>query len=395
MMEKSVRPRLFLDYLHLQGFKSIYDLKVDINRGLNILIGKNGAGKSNFLECLKLAMGPEFDYSHTPFKFLQLGLSDSEEKKFTLELSRIIQKDILEIERPSYRHSVKQSLFFNGKKIYDNLQKSSFKFDDRTIKTNNIASINHLFIRIGSYRLSPLYVEFNLPKNLECIDEAGNLIISTAEYDVWETPTSLEFIEDIFFDIEMYYLHGDDVGKLSKNVFLKYLKVPDNILKNLKRFTPIQDVRFHENINFYRNEKEIIIDNLKLDFKVHNSWVPWSQLSDGTKRLFYMIAEITNTDSSVILIEEPELGIHPHQFNLTMDFLKEQSKDKQIIISTHSPKALDHLSNDELENILITSYSPKLGTQIKHLSTSQKKKAVSYTKEVGFLSDYWLLSDLE
>jgi predicted ATP-dependent endonuclease of OLD family len=41
-------PRLFLSNVHLKGFKSIEDTSIDFKKGLNILIGKNGSGKSNF-----------------------------------------------------------------------------------------------------------------------------------------------------------------------------------------------------------------------------------------------------------------------------------------------------------------------------------------------------------
>ncbi|HRG89368.1 MAG TPA: AAA family ATPase, partial [Chitinophagales bacterium] len=97
----------------------------------------------------------------------------------------------------------------------------------------------------------------------------------------------------------------------------------------------------------------------------------------------------------LILVEEPELGIHPHQFHLVMQFLKEQAETKQIIISTHSPQALNYLNEDELSNILITKYDAKKGTQVKHLTKPQINKAKKYMKEVGFLSDYWMMSDLE
>ena len=123
--------------------------------------------------------------------------------------------------------------------------------------------------------------------------------------------------------------------------------------------------------------------------------MPWSQLSDGTKRLFYLITEITNWTGGLILVEEPELGIHPRQFHLLMQFLKEEAEEKQIIMSTHSPQALNFLEESELLHILITYYDQKKGTLIKHLSTSQISKAKKYMKEVGFLSDYWMLSDLE
>jgi len=48
----SDRPRIFLYKVHLKGFKSIEDLSIDFQKGLNILIGKNGSGKSKFVEVL-------------------------------------------------------------------------------------------------------------------------------------------------------------------------------------------------------------------------------------------------------------------------------------------------------------------------------------------------------
>ena len=193
----------------------------------------------------------------------------------------------------------------------------------------------------------------------------------------------------MFYDDE-----SNKIRDIKKEDVLNQLKVKEKIIENLKVYTSIEDARFSNNINLYNDEKSVIIENIKLEFKINGSWLPWSQLSDGTKRLFYIISEVTNS-TGLILIEEPELGVHPHQFNLLMNFLKEQSEDKQIIISTHAPKALDHLSPDELNNILITSYSSKKGTQMRHLTLKEVKKAKRYAKEVGFFSDYWLLSDLE
>jgi predicted ATPase len=108
-----------------------------------------------------------------------------------------------------------------------------------------------------------------------------------------------------------------------------------------------------------------------------------------------MISEITDQDDGFVLLEEPELGIHPHQFHLIMNFLKEQSETKQIIISTHSPQSLDTLSKEELDNISIAYFDSKKGSKVKKLNTRQKNKAIKYMDEVGFLSDYWMLSDLE
>ena len=200
----------------------------------------------------------------------------------------------------------------------------------------------------------------------------------------------------LFYNLENSF--GDELDKLIKinrELILKELKIPVKIKENLKKYSPIKDVRFSENINIYKDDKIIRIENLKIEFKINGYWMPWSQLSDGTRRLFYIISEVTNQESGFVLLEEPELGIHPHQFHLLMQFLKEESENKQIIVSTHSPQALNFLSEDELSNILIANYDLKKATQIRHLTDAQINKAKKYMTEVGFLSDYWTLSDLE
>ena len=40
----------YISRVHLKGYKSIRDLEIDFKPGLNIIIGPNGSGKTNFLE---------------------------------------------------------------------------------------------------------------------------------------------------------------------------------------------------------------------------------------------------------------------------------------------------------------------------------------------------------
>ncbi|RZK13568.1 MAG: ATP-binding protein, partial [Hymenobacter sp.] len=93
--------------------------------------------------------------------------------------------------------------------------------------------------------------------------------------------------------------------------------------------------------------------------------------------------------------EEPELGIHPHQLHLLLNFLREQSEKHQLIITTHSPQVLDMLREDELDRITICELHKTKGTQFRKLKKTQQDDARRYMREVGFLSDYWRLGDLE
>lgn len=392
--------RLILKHLHLQGYKSIEDLKVELKDGLNVLIGKNGAGKSNFLDCVNQVTRLLYrNVPNLPCRYVKINLLASDNNFFTIELTRLSQKHAHSIDRESSNALINKRFFINDDLIYDNSNQDDvlahIHFDNSEYDFKGNMGI--LLQRMQYIPFYPLNIEFSIPHQIDCVNVPGILKIPFDVTEIWDVPESFLFIVHLFYDL-MSSDFGEKISKtksLIKSSLLKQLKLSPNILNNLNVYSPIQDVRFNQNINIYTDDKMFIVENLKLDFKVNNTWMPWSQLSDGTKRLFYLISEISNKENGLILIEEPELGIHPHQFNLLMTFLKEQSQEKQIILSTHSPKALDHLSEDELDNILVASYTKKSGTQIKHLSAAQKKKATAYMKEVGFLSDYWTLSDLE
>ena len=115
-------------------------------------------------------------------------------------------------------------------------------------------------------------------------------------------------------------------------------------------------------------------------------------MSDGAKRLFYIISEVT-VNSGPCLVEEPEIGIHPSQYRKILNFLKEQAEDKQIIITTHAPKSLDILEDEELNRIILTRYEKDLGTKMRHLSKEEQEHAVKFMLEESFfLSDFWTLT---
>jgi predicted ATPase len=391
------RPRVYLNKVHLKGFKSIEDVTIDFQKGLNILIGKNGSGKSNFMEVINIALSSKRE-NRLPFKSSRLEFKSIDNHDFVLEVER---EALIKSEKGylSDRIGFVESFSIDDRMIFDNSKNGSvrFKYNDRIIFFNNIPFV---FTQLGYRFYSVLYIKFDLPKELGCIESPGviNIVEEEDGYWDWNFPNSLRFLDDMLFDLQFKFVENEDNSIEFKDItsmdIIEKLKVDQIIIDNLRLYSSIEDVRVNDNISIYYQENTLAIDNVRLDFKVNGNWLPWSLLSDGTRRLFYIIAEVTNSEG-LAFIEEPELGVHPHQFHLLMSFLKEQSEHKQIIISTHAPKALDHLTFEELNNILITYYDPEKGTQLKHLSDNEKDKAVAFAKEVGFLSDYWLHSDLE
>lgn len=75
-----------------------------------------------------------------------------------------------------------------------------------------------------------------------------------------------------------------------------------------------------------------------------------NSVSDGTIRLMTLLAITTFTaeESTLIAIEEPENGLHPHLAEHVIEILKKASKKRQLLITTHNPDFLDHLDPKEI-----------------------------------------------
>jgi len=76
--------------------------------------------------------------------------------------------------------------------------------------------------------------------------------------------------------------------------------------------------------------------------------IPAERLSDGTLRYMFLLAILldrTSLPPPLIVIEEPELGLHPDVLPSLGRLLKEASKRTQLVVTTHSQLLVDVLGN--------------------------------------------------
>lgn len=399
--------RLFLKEVTLSGYKSINEVYIDLKDGLNIIIGKNAAGKTNFLNFLNTILSLKYD-SLNNFTSKLIFYNG---KEISLESSKYITSDDI-LKEHSLNPTVNNKLKISGKTIKGKESNEGESIQKKLIE-NNILFNNTLLCHgiPKEYLIVDKPFSFKIQKDIIKSNELiSNIRDSFTPY----------FVRRILLNIFINGVKSEKVKDFDltiiKNDLNSVFEKVETIRLKLKKYSPIEDLRFSKNYNIFLSDdkEDFILNNLFIEFKIDGNWLPFNNLSDGTKRLFYIISETvefedeviarpTNTGSfrdkelvsRIILIEEPELGIHPHQFHKLMEFLKEESEDKQILITTHSPQALDALKEDELDRIIITySTNPKEGTKLRHLNKNELLKAHVYIKE-DFLSDYWLYSDLE
>lgn len=109
--------------------------------------------------------------------------------------------------------------------------------------------------------------------------------------------------------------------------------------------------------------------------------------SDGSLRLFSLLTLINLPSDmlpDVLLLDEPELGLHPHAITLVAAGLKRLSHQHQIFIATQSPQMVDCF---DVENIIVAKLT---GDGATTLNTLQRAEYQQWLDEEYQLSDLWL-----
>jgi predicted ATPase len=94
-------------------------------------------------------------------------------------------------------------------------------------------------------------------------------------------------------------------------------------------------------------------ETIRLAWKHKNSdqYFSASSLSDGTLRFIALATLLLQPEGyrpSVILVDEPELGLHPHAITLLASLVKQVSAETQVILSTQSSLLLDHFLPEDV-----------------------------------------------
>ena len=111
------------------------------------------------------------------------------------------------------------------------------------------------------------------------------------------------------------------------------------------------------------------------------------QLSDGTLRficLATLLLQPASLQPDTILIDEPELGLHPYALALLVGLLRQSAETRQLIVSTQSVELVNDLTSQDL---IIVSHRDG-GSVFERLDGEQLKE---WLKDYG-LGELWKMN---
>ena len=341
-----------LDWISIEGFKSIANSGKIFLRPINLVIGANGVGKSNFIGAFyflqALREGRLQDYvkeSGGANEVLHFGAQKTSEIKFEFASSGEVNSYKIVL-----RGNDQDSLF---------PQTEICRFWNKT----QYSSALERWLQAESQGL-----------------EAG--ISNTRPGGI------ADWVRTRINRLRIYHVHDTSktsplrkTNKIDDNDFLR----PDG--SNLAAFLyRLQETEYHDTYqlirktvqgiapffdDFFLRPDNLNAETIKLAWKHKGSdkYFGASSLSDGTLRfiaLTTLLLQPIDLRPSVILIDEPELGLHPAAISLLASLIHRASEKTQVIAATQSPILLDYFSPEDV----LVAESKDNGTTFSRLNSS-------------------------
>lgn len=314
---------------------------------LHAFIGPNDSGKSSILRAFRIAM--------------QLATGGFDEDEQTGEL--------LPFDPGSLAQGARVRLHFAG----DNIGYAFDRITNNIIEDTHFSGAEH-HSSSRSWNVSDLLDEdFPLwPASHVSWARQGSRFIHFA-------PAALRADSELIPEDGRVGL-ADEYGHGLAGIFDVFFNRGDDsvlrIMQSVRRLFPtIQSLRLR---NRSRGTKALEIE------LTSGERVPAAQLSEGL--LFYLaFAALQHLDPvALLLVEEPENGLHPSRIADVMRILREISKTTQVVLATHSPLVINEMQGDE---VTLVTRDPKQGTQVRLLSSTPH---FAERSKVYALGELWL-----
>ena len=327
-MENNGHTRIKLSRLSISGFKSMSQTKpLSLELGdVNVLLGANGAGKSNFLSV---------------FTLLNAMNNGS------------LQRYVAMHGAPALLHCGPQ-------------------------KTSGIVLQLEFADALGSMSRYTLKLKYGLPNRLYIADENIAWIAadgkSRHEYTVYSDSNESglrQCLEEIgaamafkgMSSVYVFQFNNTAVGapiRLMSGVYdCAALRFDGgNLAAYLRQLKTVEEYRpYYDRIVAFVRSVVPQFGDFRLD-EVNNGsvWLTWQdrynpsylygpqQLSDGSIRFIALAAALLSPPKlmpGLILLDEPELGLHPHAIDKLVGMIKMASVNSQVVVATQAPRLVD------------------------------------------------------
>lgn len=336
--------------LSIKGYKNIKDLEIDFDdkKGITVLIGKNGCGKSHVLEALSSIFAGLYKNLYVP--------------PFNYTIIYEITGRKVEIQKEGEKYK-----FMVDDKSYP---QAKFLNDVSLLPKNVIACYSGDNLRLWNDCYRPYYNDYiSTIKSAERIPELPMLYIN--RYNLAISLLLLFFYDfKVFTDVKDFCNNTLKIQAISKikftfnikkisewkeNLVIQMVKAICNIenmselSKDTIELTTIQlrkRLEYMEQREFFKMmyaattpKEDKVITDISFDILLNNgATISLEDLSEGEQKnlLMFVILESIADENSLLLLDEPDSHIHISR-KTQLKELFEKYSNRENVITTHSP----------------------------------------------------------
>jgi predicted ATPase len=360
---------------------------IELNEGVNLLLGINGSGKTSFLNALKLlyegvsGVGIEYLFLRQWGGYNQVANANGDRKAPYIQLIYVFDPAVLRRMNPSSpfdddviysisisplgttNYSIREKLYSNREGDEDKFTYLDFKNGTGKLsvheKTGSVTFENYEDRDVSGQEL--VLKQITNPSRYLPSHTIRKAIESMSLYGYFDTGSDSKLRWPAEFNSSMKLReNGENLSQLLNNLKNEQTFVYDKIEESLANVNPT-----YKSLEFTNFSSQLY---LSLREKKLNKTIGALHISDGTLRFLLLMCIFYNPERGFLIgLDEPESGLHPDMIKSVGDMMKFAAASSQIIIATHSPLLLNQF---ELEDVLIFEKDEENKTIVKQLSES-------------------------
>ena len=346
---------------------------IELNPDINILLGINGSGKSNFLKAIHLLYesivgnGLEKVFLKDWSGFNSVANFNSDEKdyiKLSFEFDKNAIKNVIGKggyefhNNPIYEISILKS----GTTSYY-LKEKFYSKDKTTGKTALILDMNNAQGtittkeegKVGSQKYpegsqtifkstEPVLRQISDPDRFYPLFTLKRALEELSAYYFFDTTLNSLIRQPSTFGTETKLLpDGQNLVNILNIIKNKHSLHYNNIEEAITKISPhFKDIDF----SLLGSKSYLVLREKHL-----TQSVSIEHISDGTLCFLLLLSVFFNPErGSLVCLDEPEISLHPDMINTIAEAIKHASQNTQMIIATHSPLLLNSFN---IDNVLI------------------------------------------
>ncbi|MBR3600847.1 MAG: AAA family ATPase [Lachnospiraceae bacterium] len=350
-----------IKFLNIKNFKSIRELEIRDVENCLILVGKNNTGKTVVLDAIRAVTG-NYKVRETDFNERRQNIEITMTLQITEEDLRLFHNYGRVSNYKKYESWIrdfqkKLPCFQNGKLTFTCSinQNGTIRYDDGKSKNNDyiLQVLPKVHFIDTARKLKSFQEDFFLLRQAE---ELSHLRSNICMFDSsrkcnqcfqciglinQKTPEAMTLRETaLLLEYKMYQM---DLEELSKKVNYNY-----------KKNGGVEEISYKMNCNW----EQMLSVKVEANHKETGHGSPVEQLGNGMRSIYMLSLLETYIEEeqkipSIIIVEYPELFLHPSLQKSASKILYKLSKKNQVVFTTHSPNMVSNFTRGQVCQVVL------------------------------------------